>query len=124
MKKLLTNEHIELTMSNDPGTKYIIPKNVIPKFFEFIEPFQVNDDDDELIPADEFFKDLDEKYSRVGVIIRGCRARDGITQVELAKKLNIRQSHLSQMENGKRTVGKAMARKFAAFFKTDYRLFL
>ena len=123
MKKLLTNDHIELIMSNEPGTKFIIPKNVMPKFFEFIEPFQVNDDE-KFIPADEFFKDFDKKYGKVGIAIRGYRSRDGITQIALAKKMNIRQNHLSQMENGKRTVGKAMARKLAAIFNTNYRMFL
>jgi len=28
------------------------------------------------------------------------------------------------MENGKRVVGKEMAKKFADFFETDYRIFL
>ena len=28
------------------------------------------------------------------------------------------------MENGKRSIGKAMAKKFANFFQVDYRIFL
>ena len=123
MKNLHINDQIELTMPHDPNTKFIIPHDAIQKFFTFLKPFQVNNDE-ESIPADEFFKDIYAKHGRVGAILRGYRARDGITQAILAKKLNIRQSHLSQMETGKRTIGKAMARKFAKFFNTDYRLFL
>lgn len=38
--------------------------------------------------------------------------------------LLIAQTNISQMELGKRTIGKNLAKKLAAFFKTDYRLFL
>jgi ribosome-binding protein aMBF1 (putative translation factor) len=79
---------------------------------------------DELIPADEVFKNLHQKYGKVGTTIRGFRSRDGMTQVELAKKLNIRQSHVSQMEHGKRVIGKKMAQKLAKLFNTHYQLFL
>lgn len=64
---------------------------------ERLKPFQAFNDDDELIPADEVFKNLHRKYGKVGTTIRGFRSRDGMTQAELAKKLNIRQSHISQI---------------------------
>jgi transcriptional regulator with XRE-family HTH domain len=57
-------------------------------------------------------------------MLRGSRHKEGVTQKELADSLGISQHHISEMENGKRPIGKAMAKKFAEFFKTDYRLFL
>ena len=44
---------------------------------------------DKLIAADKVFKNLDKKYGKTGVTIRGLRIRDGLTQKDLAKKLTI-----------------------------------
>ena len=104
-------------------TRFLIPKEAIGKLFSFLQPFQVIDED-ESIPADEVFKDVYKKYGKVGAAIRGFRARDNMTQKQLAEKLKIRQSHVSEMEHGKRTIGKAMAHKLAQLFNTDYRMFL
>lgn len=65
-----------------------------------------------------------KKYSESGLMLRGCRYKAGLTQKELAKALDMSQHHISEMENGKRSIGKAMAKRLAAFFKTDYRVFL
>jgi DNA-binding XRE family transcriptional regulator len=62
--------------------------------------------------------------SHPGVVLRGLRYRDGLNQGELAEKIGINQSHISEMENGKRPIGKTIARKFAKVFKTSYKLFL
>ena len=59
-----------------------------------------------------------------GVILRGLRTRDDLTQSELAKKTGMLQSHISEMENGSRSIGKTVAKKFAQVFNTDYKLFL
>ncbi|MEM7175616.1 MAG: helix-turn-helix transcriptional regulator [Chlamydiota bacterium] len=64
------------------------------------------------------------KYSEGGLMLRGCRYKHEITQKELAEEIGISQHHISEMENGKRSIGKEMAKKFAKFFQTDYRVFL
>lgn len=74
--------------------------------------------------ADEVFKSLDKKYGKVGVTVRGLRMRDGLTQKELAHKLNVYRVHISQIEHGKRVVGKNLAQKLAEVFNTNYLLFL
>ncbi len=56
--------------------------------------------------------------------LRGARKREGLTQKQLAERLGILQSHLSQMENTKRPIGKAMAKRFAEALGVDYRVFL
>ena len=47
-----------------------------------------------------------------------------MTQVELAKKLNITQGDLSKMEHGKRPIGKKMAKKLSVILNIGYRVFL
>lgn len=76
------------------------------------------------IPWREAFKDEIEKYSEGGLMLRGSRYKEGTTQKQLAEALGISQHHISEMENGKRPIGKEMAKRFAAFFEVDYRIFL
>lgn len=76
------------------------------------------------IPWRDSFKDLIDKYSEGGLALKGSRSKEEVTQKELAQALGISQHHISEMENGKRPIGKEMAKRFAAYFKTDYRIFL
>jgi hypothetical protein len=59
-----------------------------------------------------------------GTILQGVRFREGITQVDLSRNTGIPQRHISEMENGKRTIGKVNARKLAKAMDVDYRIFL
>ena len=59
-----------------------------------------------------------------GVSIRGGRGKEGLTQKQLADMIGISQHHISEMENGKRTIGKETARKLATALNVDYRVFL
>jgi DNA-binding XRE family transcriptional regulator len=72
----------------------------------------------------EAFKDEIEKYSEGGLMLRGSRYKEGVTQKQLAEALDVRQHHISEMENGKRPIGKEIARRLANFFDVDYRIFL
>ncbi len=40
------------------------------------------------------------------------------------KKLNVSQTNLSAMENGRRAIGKELAKRIAILFEVDYRVFL
>ena len=59
-----------------------------------------------------------------GVSIRGGRGKEGLTQKQLAELTGIAQHHISEMENGKRPIGKETARKLAKALNIDYRVFL
>jgi len=76
------------------------------------------------IPWREALKDHIEKYTEPGVLLRGSRYKLELTQQEVSEALGVSQHHISEMENGKRSIGKEMAKRLAEFFKTDYRLFL
>jgi len=42
----------------------------------------------------------------------------------MAKKINITQADLSKMENGKRPIGKIIAKRIEKMFDVSYRYFL
>jgi len=76
------------------------------------------------VPWREAMFDLIEQHSEGGLILRANRTNQDLSQRELAKLIGISQHHVSEMENGKRPIGKEMAKRFAAFFQVDYRIFL
>jgi ribosome-binding protein aMBF1 (putative translation factor) len=59
-----------------------------------------------------------------GVCLAGARTREGLSQRRLSELTGIPQRHISEMENGKRSIGKARARVLASALNTDYRVFL
>lgn len=73
---------------------------------------------------DEALHELSGDLPHWAIALRGLRRREGLTQVEIGKMLGIPQGNLSQMEHGKRPIGKTIAKRLAELFKTDYRLFL
>ncbi len=125
MKRLHINNSIEVTIHGEPNMKFLLPRKSAQELCVTLRPFKISENgDDDTVPASEVFKDLYQKYGEVGATIRGCRARDGMTQAALAKKLGIHQSHVSQMEHSKRVIGKKMAQKLAQIFNTSYKMFL
>ncbi len=60
----------------------------------------------------------------VGTVLSGYRHREGFTQMELARQTGIPQRHISEMEHGKRPIGKESARKLAKALNCNYRMLL
>src|SRR5580698_6799527 len=75
-------------------------------------------------PWREVFKEELKKYVEAALMLRGSRHKLELTQKELADGLGIPQNHISEMESGKRPIGKVTALRLGKFFKTDYRKFL
>jgi len=73
---------------------------------------------------EEYFKKYGVDYSKPGNLVRDLRFGHQLTQAQLAKKLSILQTHVSEIEHNKRPIGKALAKKMAKVFNTDYRMFL
>jgi DNA-binding transcriptional regulator YiaG len=59
-----------------------------------------------------------------GACLAGLRYREGLSQRKLAELTGIPQRHISEMENGKRPIGKERAKVLAKALNTDYRVFL
>jgi transcriptional regulator with XRE-family HTH domain len=61
----------------------------------------------------------------LGMALSGARSREGVTQRQLAELAGIPQRHISEMECGKRQIGRERARKLAEVLHvSDYRMFL
>ena len=76
------------------------------------------------ISPEIIFSNIEKKYTKAGVLLRGTRHREGLTQAEMAKKINVTQADLSKMENGKRSIRKAIAKRIEKKFGVNYRYFL
>lgn len=70
------------------------------------------------------FLNLEKKYTKAGVLLKGLRLRENLSQIEFAKKINVTQANLSNMENGRRPIGKTIAKRIEKVFGTNYRYFL
>jgi len=70
----------------------------------------------------EIFPDFVGKEKTLA--LRAYRTREDLTQRELAQKVGVPQRHISEMENGKRPIGKEMAKRFAKVLGIDYRVLL
>ncbi len=73
---------------------------------------------------EEVAKNRIEKYKKSGLVLRGARYREGLSQVELAKKSGVGQNEISKIENGKRGVGEKVAKKLAKALNFDFQLLL
>lgn len=100
-----------------------IPEKKIEEFRTFIisrgGTIETKESENVSLPWKSAFPD-----AHPGMALHGLRVREGLTQKEMAKKLGIAQSHISAMEKGTRTIGKAMAKKIVEVFGGDYRVFL
>jgi len=79
----------------------------------------LNEDGEQLLSIEEVFPDMSPAK-----VLRGFRGRDGMTQLELAGKLGIAQTRVSEMESGKRRISVKMAKQLAEIFETSYKAFL
>lgn len=114
MKKPHTENTARVTWH---GVHYVLPVKVI-------ERYRVKDDNESYLSIDDVFGDLISEHGEPGLLLRGLRHREGLSQIELAKILNISQANLSAMEKGRRTIGKELAKRIAEKFEVDYRCFL
>jgi DNA-binding XRE family transcriptional regulator len=120
----LTKTHLtKISVSGEDPQTFFVPKNRVGKIVRVLEKCAVKKEED-TISADILFRDLDNKYTRPGAVLQGARHKEGLTQVELAKKLRITQADLSNMEHGRRTIGKEMAKRLSKVLNIDYRVFL
>jgi len=75
--------------------------------------------EDELHPAEEIFP-----VSHPGKILKGLRTREALSQAQLAETIGLKAHHVSEMEHGKRVIGKTMAKKLAAVLNTSHKMLL
>jgi len=97
---------------------YNIPKSIAEKYEDRSKSAM------DKIPPEDIFANIEKKYTKAGVLLRGTRHREGLTQEKMARKINVLQADLSKMENGKRPIGKIIAKRIEKIFGVNYRYFL
>jgi DNA-binding XRE family transcriptional regulator len=101
---------------------FLVPRSRVQSIVKLLSEFEVEGE-----PVADWrapVQDLITANTEPGVILRGARAKEGISQTDLAAKLGIPQSNISEMESGKRTIGREMAKRLGKVLKIDYRVFL
>ena len=122
MQVAVKTPRIELNMKGD------IPERVILFLEEEygVSLRQTADDGEEVVNALET-----DWYKRTmaamtpGKALRIYRENAGLTQAALGERMGgIPRQHISNMENGKRPIGKENAKRLAAALHVDYQVFL
>jgi DNA-binding XRE family transcriptional regulator len=83
---------------------------------------------DENNETEDWFKsDLHHEISagmKPGDYLRNFREAQGMTQKELAEKIDVRVNYLSDIETGQRAISRMNAKKLAAIFKVNPGVFI
>ena len=118
MKKRTTGEltEIRLMVPNSIADKVL---GVMKDILELADLHATNEDSEALYSIDEVFPEANP-----GMALCGLRAREGITQKQLAERIKIRQTRVSEMENGVRPISVEMAKKIGKTFGISYKVFL
>jgi DNA-binding XRE family transcriptional regulator len=79
----------------------------------------VNEEGEELYAFDEVFPEVHS-----GLVVCGYRGKMEMTQEELAERLGIRQTRVSELESSQRAISAAMAKRLGKIFDISYKAFL
>lgn len=107
---------------NNSKKSYHIPLSHQKELEKVLEKY--SEDDDTPVAWEVLAKERIEKYKKSGLVLRGMRYREGYSQKQLAEASGITQNEISNIENGKRTVGNKVAQKLARVLNFDYRMLL
>ncbi len=122
MKRRITTGFVEIFI-RVPQEKVVRAKKIIERNLTRAEidySLQTdNQNNTDSLALEEVFPDLNS-----GSAIKGLRYRDNLTQKQLASMIGVKRHHISEMENGKRPVGKEMAKRLAKAMNTNYKVFL
>ncbi len=112
--------HIELEIRGE-GTKII--EELIKKNIPDVEITNENEDEYVLYNKTDFYNEMVAETTP-GKTIWTYRDNSRLTLKQLSEKTDIAESHLSDMENDKRGIGKITAKKLGKALNCDYRRFL
>ena len=108
---------------NIPGRKQIhsyLPTRAIKPLQNFLDRYT----ESESVDWEVLAKDSIEKHKQAGMVLRGARFRENMSQKKLATLSGVSQENISRIENGHRVLGENVAKKLAKPLKIDYRLLL
>ncbi len=111
-KKHPTNEVVTVTLR--------VRRSDVPLLRRYAESLETEEERSYTVA--EVFPEYIGKEQQVA--LRAYRHREGLTQKRLAELTGLPQHHISEMENGKRTIGKERAKRLAEALRCDYRRLL
>lgn len=114
MRKPHTSSKANITWR---GKHYRVPVSVL-------DQYKIDGSDSDYVGIEETFSDLLSDQDESAVLLKGLRTREGLSQIEFSKLIGVSQQNLSAMENGRRSIGKVLAKRIADQFDIDYRLLL
>ena len=91
-----------------------------PRIKEYAETIEAGAE--RTYPLAEVFPEYAGKEPQIA--LRAYRHRENITQRQLAELTGIPQRHISEMENGKRAIGKVVAKRLGQALHVEYKMFL
>lgn len=115
-------EHTKKPHIDTVELHFIGPVNKQKEALELLKKLGFQDVSDS-IPWRDAFPGIEE-HNLPGISLAGARGKEGLTQVQLSELTGIPQRHISEMERGKRPIGKKTAKLFSKVLRVDYRIFL
>jgi ribosome-binding protein aMBF1 (putative translation factor) len=97
-----------------------VPARYLHKLEDFLQKYGETD----AVIWEDLAKERIAKYKKSGLVLRGARYRERLSQKELAKRAGVSQENISKMETGQRPVGEKVAKKLAKALHIDARLLL
>ena len=108
MLALVKKPHIEISLHGENVAELV---DWIKKRFEVTVLAEEPEEEFVSIESTEYWKEMEK--NRVGNLLVGARLKAGLTQAQLADKLDIRQNMVSDYERGRRTYSDAMAKRLS-----------
>lgn len=96
------------------GNIYQFPKHVAERYL-------VSDDS---VSPEDVFAEINREHTQPGILLKGIRIRENLTQAEMAEAMAVTQSDISQMEHGHRPIGKMIAKCIEKRYGVHYKVFL
>ncbi len=123
MKTHHTKEDLFEVVLKFPGKKQrhaFIPIQSAERFEAILNKYE----ESESVDWETVAKDSISKHKQAGMVLRGARFRESMSQKELAQLSGVSQDNISRIENGKRGVGEKVAKKLAKPLKINFHLLL
>lgn len=109
-----------VTISGRKKIHSYLPTRAIEPLQTFLDKYS----ESESVDWEVLAKDSIKKHKQAGMVLRGARFRENLSQKKLAKKSGVSQENISRIENGHRVLGETVAKKLAKPLKIDYKLLL
>ncbi|HAJ79532.1 MAG TPA: hypothetical protein DCO75_07135 [Fibrobacteres bacterium] len=119
MLAVVKKPHIEISI-NGEGTKEAV--EWLARKFR-LNVISGNDSDDKInIEETDFYKEME--LNRAGNLLEAARIKADFSQKQLAEAVGIRQTMVTEFENGRRRITKSMSERFAKVLEVKSERFL